>query len=415
MTLVRRAMERRGLNDPLIPLSSSSLIDWLSGRETTGGVRVTTQTAFGVSAFYRSMGLIASVSAGQDLYAYEGGERFKVVPMPRVLVNPWPEMTPFEWHEGIYQSLMTAGNFYGFKRSADLTVGPDNRGVLEYCEPITASRVKVGRAKEARTETNPSGKIFQIDNDKDVYLPSEVFHVPGLGYDGLTGVSPVKLMAQGLATSMAAELFTAKQFDNGTLISGVLQTDQRLSQKQADELAARWRMKAAGLARAHDIVALGSGTKFQAVQFSPLDVQMMETRKFQVVEVARFFGIPPHLLGDIEKTTSWGSGIEQQNIGYITYTLQPWLNRVCGRFTKELAPANIRVRHDLSDLMRGDSIQRAQYYTSMRNMGALSANEVRAREGLPPIKDGDTYITPLNMGPTTPSPSDTVVPVEEPA
>ena len=401
MTFFGRAFERRGLENPVVPLTAASLVDWLSGTVNDSGMRVTEKTAFGMPAVYRAIGLISGACAAVELEGFDRTAHLNRVDVP-VLAEPSPGMTPFEFWEYVYVCVMSHGNYYAFKRR-------DQRGVVGSMESISPSSVKVGLVKAARSSANPTGKVFVVAQDgggEKTFTPEQIFHVPGLGYDGVSGVSPIRLAAQGIGMALAAEKFSAKQFSSGSLMAGVLQTEQRITPEQADELSARWRSKVAGLARAHDIVALGAGAKFQPIQMPNSDIQMIETRKFQVVEVARIFGIPPHMLGDVEKSTSWGTGIEQQSIGFVTYTLKPWLTRVEQRVSLEIAPGGTFAKYNLNSLMRGDSQQRAAYYNVMHQMGALNADEIREDEGLAPIPDGagQNYLTPLNMAPSTPTP-----------
>jgi HK97 family phage portal protein len=389
--------EQRGLNDPVVPLTAASLVDWLSGTVNDSGMRVTEKTALGMPAIYRAVSLISGACAGLPLVAYNKNDRLTQVDLP-ILDQPCPGLTSFEFWEYAYLSMLTHGNFYAFKNM-------DARGQVTSIVPIHPSALKVGRNDKAADVNNPTGKLFLYSTPtggEKTYTPVEILHIPALGYDGITGVSPIRLMAQGIGTAMAAEKFTAKQFSSGSLMSGILQTDQRLTEDQSEELATRWRSKVAGLARAHDIVVLGSGAKFQPIQFSQADLQMLEVRKFQVVEVARMFGVPPHLLGDVERSTSWGTGIEQQAIGFVTYSLKSWLTRVEQRVSLEVMPGRLFAQYDINNLMRGDSAQRAAYLTAMWNIGALNRDEIRAEEGRPPLPDGkgQEYLTPLNMAPT---------------
>jgi HK97 family phage portal protein len=380
-----------------VPLTAASLVDWLSGTVNDSGMRVTEKTALGMPAIYRAVSLISGACAGLPLVAYNKNDRLTQVDLP-ILDQPCPGLTSFEFWEYAYLSMLTHGNFYAFKNM-------DARGQVTSIVPIHPSALKVGRNDKAADANNPTGKLFLYSTPtggEKTYTPVEILHIPALGYDGITGVSPIRLMAQGIGTAMAAEKFTAKQFSSGSLMSGILQTDQRLTEDQSEELATRWRSKVAGLARAHDIVVLGSGAKFQPIQFSQADLQMLEVRKFQVVEVARMFGVPPHLLGDVERSTSWGTGIEQQAIGFVTYSLKSWLTRVEQRVSLEVMPGRLFAQYDINNLMRGDSAQRAAYLTAMWNIGALNRDEIRAEEGRPPLPDGkgQEYLTPLNMAPT---------------
>lgn len=407
MTILRRLIgtgERRGLNDPSVPLTAASLVDWLSGQPNDSGIRVTEKTAYTMSAVYRAVALISGTCAGVPVNGYSRANKLQTIDVP-VLSQPCPGMTDFEFWELVYAWLLTWGNFYAFRK---MTAA----GVVTSLVPIPSSRVKVGQSKKAKSATNPFGKIFSVSaddgNGEQPYTPDEIFHIPALGYDGITGVSPLRLGATGIGTAIAAERYSARQFSQGVLMAGILQTEQRITSEQADALAERWRAKVAGLARAHDIVALGSGAKFQPISMPNTDAQMIETRKFQIDEIARWFGIPNFMLGAVEKTTSWGTGIEQQKIGFVDFTIDGWLKRVAARLTMDVVPGSAFAKHDVRPLTRGDSAQRTTYYTAMRNLGAMNADEIREAEDMPPLPDGkgQEYITPLNMAPTQPAATD---------
>lgn len=396
----RHGLESRGLNDAVVPLTSASLVDWLTGTVNDSGVKVTEKSSYTMPAVYRAVSLISGTCAALPLFSYDRKDRLQRQDSA-ILEQPCPGLTAFEFWEYVYMSVLTWGNFYA--RKVYGTSG------VESLVPISSADVKVGRHPSAVTEQNPTGKLFQIaraGGGSEVASPNEIFHIPGLGYDGLTGVSPLRLAAQGIGLALSAEKYSAKQFSNGSLMAGILQTEQRITPEQAEELAARWRSKVAGIARAHDIVALGAGATFKPIQFPNSDLQMIENRKFQIVEIARVFGIPPHMIGDVERSTSWGTGIEQQSIGFVTYTLKSWLTRTEQRVSLDLLPSKQFAKYDLTNLMRGDSVQRAAYYTAMRNMGVLNADEIREEEGRSPLPDGkgQQYLTPLNMG-TIPPPT----------
>lgn len=403
MTIFSRSTARpdevRGLNDAVIPLTSASLVDWLTGTVNDSGVKVTEKSAYTMPAVYRSISLISGACAALPLWSYDRAAQLTKVPAP-ILEQPCVGVTSFEFWEHVYTCLLTWGNFYSWKR-------PDTLGRLASLVPIPSSSVKVGTHPKMVSPENPTGKLFQISMDGGgavTATPNEVFHIPGMGYDGLTGVSPLRLAAQGIGLALSAEKYSAKQFSNGSLMAGILQTEQRITPEQAEELAARWRSKVAGIARAHDIVALGAGATFKPIQFPNTDLQMIENRKFQIVEIARIFGIPPHMIGDVEKSTSWGTGIEQQSIGFVTYTLKSWLTRTEQRLSLDVLPSGQFAKYDLNNLMRGDSTSRSAYYTAMRNLGVLNADEIREEEGRSPLPDGagQTYLTPLNMAGATP-------------
>jgi HK97 family phage portal protein len=199
---------------------------------------------------------------------------------------------------------------------------------------------------------------------------------------------------------VAAEAYGAKLFGSGSLATGILQTEQRLEPKQADALKSRWKAKAAGIANAHDVVVLDAGAKFQQLSIPPGDAQFIESRKFQIDEVARMFGIPPHMLMQVDRSTSWGTGIEQQLIGFVQFSLQPtYLTRVEQRITKILKPQPVYAKYSLEGLLRGDSAARSAFYTAMWNIGVLSTNDIRRLEDQAPVgPEGDVRYRPLNMG-----------------
>ncbi len=384
-----RGVRNSSPENPATPLTSATLLDWLAGPPVDSGVTVTEQTSLGVPAIWRAVSLIAGSAASLPLHPYRRVDDARVQltggRAADLLANPHPDMTPYELWETVYTHVLLWGNAYL------LVLRDQNRAPRELW-PLHPSRVKVGRADDGT-------KWFEVDGKTDAPLASaQILHVPGLGYDGVCGVSPIRIARQGVGLALAAEKYGAKLFGSGSLMSGILQTEQRLDMAQADKLKAQWKAKMAGVDRAHEVAVLDSGTKFQGLSIPPEDAQFIETRRFQIAEVARMFGVPPHMLMDTERSTSWGTGIEQQNIGFVVYTLRPWLTRVEQRLTRLLDPGTVYVRYAVEGLLRGDSAQRAAFYTQMWNIGALSTNDIRRLEDMPPVEGGDVRYRPLNMG-----------------
>lgn len=326
------------------------------------------------------------------LVAYKEGT--KTPQKSPLLRDPHPELTRFDLWQLSYAQRCLWGNFYAQKVKA-------RNGQVKYLYPLAPWNVRVGRAKPI--ESNPSGKVFEITLDsgeKVARTPNEIFHIPGFGYDGLTGVSRVRLAAQGIGTALAAERYSGKLFGSGNLMSGILQTEQRLQPDQAEAIQARWKAKVSGLSRAHETVVLDSGAKFQQLTMPSADAELLASRRFQVIEIARYFGVPPYLMMETEKSTSWGTGLEQQALGFVMFDLHPqWLAPTEQRIAKELTGPTTDVRYNLDALVRGDTAARTQFYNMMRTVGAFSANDIRDREDLPPIPDGNTYLQPANMQP----------------
>lgn len=392
--------ERRdNIQNPATPLTSASLLDLLGGQIVEAGVSVTPTGSLEMSAVYRAVTLISSVAAAMPMVVYAKGTKDKQ--QSTLLDDPHPDLTPYEFWRLSYAHRCLWGNFYAQKLR-------DGLGQIKYLYPLKPHSVKVGKAKPIAA--NPSGKVFEItleSGETAVRTPREILHIPGFGYDGVAGVSPIKLAAQGIGTALAAERYSGKLFGSGNLMSGILQTDQRLQQEDAEKLQARWKAKVSGLNRAHETVVLDAGAKFQQLTMSMVDAELLASRHFEIVEIGRFFGVPPFLMMETEKTTSWGTGLEQQSLGFVRYDLHPqWLAPTEQRISKELTGSDTEVRYNLDSLLRGDTAARTQFYQMMRMVGAFSANDIRDREDLPPIADGNSYLQPANMWPLGYTPPD---------
>jgi HK97 family phage portal protein len=392
--------ERRASIEGPYPLTSERLVELLGGAATDSGVSVSERSALKMAAVWRAVSLVSSLGGALPLHAYRVGTRERAP--SRLLLNPHPELTSYDLWKLSYGHRCLWGNSYIQKVR-------NNAGQLVELWPISPDRVKVDRFKP--DEANPSGKLFDVTDDwgvKHVKTPAEILHIPGLGYDGVTGVSPVRAAAQAVGLSLAAEQYGARLFGSGNLMSGILQTEQRLNQDQAEALKARWKAKVQGLGRSHDIAVLDSGASFQSVQMPNSDAQLIESRQFQISEVARFFGIPPFLLMATEKSTSWGTALEQQAQGFVTFDLHPtWLAPHEQRVSKELLGPSIYAKYSVEGLLRGDSKARAEFYRVMREVGAFSANDIRELEDRPPLENGSTYLQPLNLAPLGSDPNAT--------
>ncbi len=397
MTLVRaaadtlRSIRNAGIENPAVPLTSSTLVDWLAGPKVHAGVAVTEQSSLGMSAVWRSVNLLAGTGAGLPLHPYQRGQGVRRLvpdasPAATLLDEPHPDLTPFELWEIVYGHLLLWGNAYLRKLTNRL-------GQVVELWPIHPSRVKAGRESETGT------KVYLIDGDVDAeWTDEKILHIPGWGYDGVCGVSPIRLARQGIGLALAAEEFGARLFGSGSLASGILQTEQRLEEGQATALKKRWQSKVGGLEKAHEVVVLDAGLKWQALSIPPEDAQFIESRRFQVEEIARMFGVPPHMLAATDKSTSWGTGIEQQSLAFVIYTLRPWLIRVEQRVSRLLKPHNAYARYAVEGLLRGDSQTRAEFYKAMWEIGVYSTNDIRRLEEQEPVAGGDVRYRPLNMG-----------------
>ncbi|MFD9047679.1 phage portal protein [Streptomyces zaomyceticus] len=386
---------QRGLESPAQPLTSAALAEFLGGAQSDAGVAVSETTSLRASPVWRAVSLIAGVSSALPLPVYKDGTREKE--RSELLRNPHPDLTPVELWRFAYTYRVLWGNTYIQKVR-------DGAKQVRELWPVSADRVQVERVRPS--EGNPGGKLFQVTDDwgaQHVLTPYEILHIPGLGYDGLTGCSPVRLAMQGIGLAQAAEKSAARLFGSGNIIGGVLQTEQRLDPDQAARLKERWKAKLSGVGNSHEIAVLDSGASYKPVAMPNSDAQFLESRQFQVTEIGRMFGVPPFLMMSTEKSTSWGTGLEQQAQGWVTFDLNPtWLTPTEQRITKELLPGTQYANYQMGGLLRGDSAARATFYRAMRDVGGFSADDVRALEEMPPLPKGtggDVYLQPMYMAP----------------
>jgi HK97 family phage portal protein len=391
VTFVGSVLQARNANveSPAVPLTSETLLELFGGEATFSGKSVSEITALGSAAVWRAVQVSSNVPAALPFHAYREVEDSRVRAgrhAAKLMDDPHPDMTPFELWQTVFVHRRLWGNAYLRKLR-------DSLGRIRELWPIHPGRVKVGR------ESETGRKVYAIDGGREVLSDDQLLHLPGLGYDGITGCSPIRAARQSIGLGLAAEEFGARLFGSGSLATGILQTEQRLTQSQADALARRWKEKRSGLTSAHGTIVLDKGAEFHQLTIPPEDAQFLETRRFQVVEVCRWFGIPPFLMFETEKSTSWGTGLEQQALGWVKFDLQPELTAIEQRVTKHvLKPTPVYARFSLEGLLRGDSKARAEFYKSLWNIGALSTNEIRAYEDQAPVEGGDVRYRPLNMG-----------------
>jgi HK97 family phage portal protein len=387
--------EQRNLENPAQPLTSEAVAEYLGAAPNESGMAVTERSSLHMPAVWRSVALIAGVSSSLPLHTYFKGTKDKAG--SPLLDNPHPELTPLELWRLPYAHRVLWGNGYVQKIR-------NRAGVITELWPVMPDRVRVGKVKP--DDLLPSGKVFEVTDDwgtVHALTSREILHIPGLGYDGITGCSPVRLAADGIGLAQAAEKSAARLFGKGNIMSGVLQTEQRLKPDQANALKQQWRAKMGGFRNSQEIAVIDSGATFKPVVMPYKDAQFLESREFQITEIARMFGVPLFLLMETAKSTSWGTGLEQQAGAWVTFDLAPtWLAPTEQRITKELLPASQYAKYAVQGLLRGDSSARATFYRAMRDVGAMSADDIRELEDRPPLpagKGGDVYLQPTYMAP----------------
>lgn len=403
--LVDTLTGRRSAEDPQYPLTSKKLLEFLnvpSGSDA--GVVVTPATAMRFTAVYRAIAMLSGLVGGLPLKAYRpvpggGAER---VDSP-VIGSPHVDKTPLEVWEFVGMSLFSHGNAFDLKLR-------DRLGRIRELEPVHAKDTTVRKRREWVTPENPTGKRFEVVDGATTrwFTPFEMLHIPGLSYDGLVGMSPIGLARQGIGLALAAEQFGARMFARGALIQGVLKSKNKLDEDASGRLKRQWAAKTSGADHQWQIPVLDSDTDFQRIALPPAEAQYIESRKFSVTDIARLYGLPPHLLADVERSTSWGSGIEQQNMQMLTFTFDPWLVRIEHRITKELLPAGTYARFTRAGLLRADTSTRYLAYQRAVNNGWMNADEVRDLEELGPIPGGagQQFFRPGNLTPLDASEED---------
>lgn len=383
--------------NPAVPLSSVAL-DSVFGRlsQTDAGESATVDTAINLPIVWRCIGLISTVVAGCPIRTYKNPGKVEVFPKLLDQGNDNMLYTQYELWELVQIHLCLFGNAYVLKirGAADQIID---------LRPIVPSRVTV--------RLDPQGnKIFEVkrfkpDGTEDVgkgpaiLTTFEVMHIPGMGYDGMTGFAPISNMARTVGTTIAADRLAAKFYSKGTMLSGIINVKAPLAnQTQADSIRNRWIQKSGGTGHAAEVAVLDAETQFTPLTIPPDQLQFLESRRWQTTEIARWFGIPPHLVGDVEKSTSWGAGIEQQNIAFVSYTINGWTKRIQQRVTREIIHTNKQFcEFDLDTLLRGDMSERFEAYNLAINAGWMNRNEARGKENMEPETGLNEFLMPLNM------------------
>ena len=361
------------------------------------GKNVTEETAIQISTVYACVRVLAETIASLPLNVYEsdgkGGSRIAENHPLEYLLHDAPneEMTSFIWREQMMTQILLRGNSYS-------QIVRNGKTAIMSIYPLLSSNMTVDR--------DDSGALtykYQMADDNTITLsPAEVLHIPGMGFDGIMGYSPIALMKTTLGLTLAAEEYGSKVFGNGATPAGVLTHPNRL--KDPEKLRNAWNAAYGGSANAGKIAILEEGMKFERISMPNSEAQFLETRKFQVSEICRIYRVPPHMVGDLEHATF--SNIEHQSISFAVHTIRPWLVRIEQSMNKALFSENERgkyfVKFNMDGLMRGDYKSRMEGYAIARQNGWMSADDIRGLENLNPIgaaKGGEEYLVNGNMIP----------------
>ena len=361
---------------------------------TTSGKAVNERTAMQTTAVYACVRILAEAIAGLPLHLYQykpDGGKEKAIQHPIYYLlhtEPNPEMTSFVFRETLMSHLLLWGNAYA-------QIIRDGAGRVVALYPLLPSRMTVDRTSK--------GQLFyeyRTYTGSVILHPEDVLHIPGLGFDGLVGYSPVAMAKNAVGMAIACEEYGASFFANGANPGGVLEHPGVV--KDPARVRESWNTVYKGSGNAHRIAVLEEGMKFQAIGIPPEQAQFLETRKFQINEIARIFRVPPHMVGDLEKSSF--SNIEQQSLEFVKYTLDPWVVRWEQAIQKSLLLPSEKRTHfakfNVDGLLRGDYQSRMNGYAVGRQNGWLSTNDIRELEDLnriPEEEGGDLYLINGNM------------------
>lgn len=375
---------------------------FLFGR-TTSGKPVNETTAMQTTAVYACVRILSEAVASLPIHVYrykEGGGKEKVCDHPLYQVlhdEPNPEMTSFVFRETLMSHLLIWGNAYA-------QIIRDGAGRVLALYPLLPNKMDVQRDDRGEiyyvysrsSDENPNFKEYG-----DIQLKKEdVLHIPGLGFDGLIGYSPIAMAKNAVGMTLACEEYGASFFANGANPGGVLEHPGVL--KDPAKVRESWNAVYRGSNNAHKIAVLEEGMKYQQIGIPPEEAQFLETRKFQINEIARLYRIPPHMIGDLEKSSF--SNIEQQSLEFVKYTLDPWVIRWEQSLQKALLLPGEKgkyfIKLNVDGLLRGDYASRMQGYSIGRQNGWYSTNDIREMEDLNPLSDeegGNLYLINGNM------------------
>lgn len=371
---------------------------------STAGKAVTERSAMQMTAVYSCVRILAEAIAGLPLHLYcykEDGGKEKAIRHPLYLLlhdEPNPEMSSFVFRETLMTHLLLWGNAYA-------QIIRNGKGEVVALYPLMPNRMTVDRDAAGQlfySYQKSNGDAPTMDSGTVILKPSDVLHVPGLGFDGLVGYSPIAMAKNAIGLAIATEEYGAKFFANGATPGGLLEYPGTV--KDPDRVRESWNKGFSGSQNAGKVAILEEGMKYTPISIAPEQAQFLETRKFQINEIARIFRIPPHMIGDLEKSSF--SNIEQQSLEFVKYTLDPWVVRWEQSLSRALFTPEEKKQYffkfNVEGLLRGDYQSRMNGYATARQNGWMSANDIRELENLDriPAEDGgDLYLINGNMLP----------------
>ena len=384
--LISRFMRSRA--SPKNTLYGSTYSFFFGG--TASGKTVNERTAMQTTAVYACVRILAETIASLPLNVYRSTDSGKEKAIDHQLYyllhdEPNPEMTSFVFRETLMSHLLLWGNAYA-------QIIRDGRGKVLALYPLLPDRMTVDRTTDGQLYYE-----YRKDSGYVILRPEDILHIPGLGFDGLVGYSPIAMAKNAIGMAIATEEYGGKFFANGASPGGVLEHPGVV--KDPARIRESWNAVYQGSGNAHRIAVLEEGMKFQSIGIPPEQAQFLETRKFQTEEICRIFRVPPHLVANLDKATF--SNIEHQSISFVVHTIRPWLVRLEQGMNKALLSPSEKgqyfVGFVVDGLLRGDYASRMQGYAIGIQNGFLSPNDVRTLENMNTIEHGDIYAMNGNM------------------
>lgn len=371
---------------------------------SSAGKNVNERSAMQMTAVYSCVRIIAEAVAGLPLHFYkykdDGGKEKAISHSLYHLLHdePNPEMCSFVFRETLMTHLLLWGNAYA-------QIIRNGKGEIIALYPLMPNKMTVDRDSNGElyyTYTKSADDVPTIKGNTVILRPKDVLHIPGLGFDGLVGYSPIAMAKNAIGLAIATEEFGSKFFANGAAPSGVLEHPGTI--KDPSKVREAWQSQFGGSGNSGKVAVLEEGMKYTPISISPEQAQFLETRKFQINEIARIFRVPPHMLADLEKSSF--SNIEQQSLEFVKYTLDPWVIRWEQSLARSLLTDEEKKKYffkfNVEGLLRGDYSSRMNGYATARQNGWMSANDIRELENLdriPPELGGDLYLINGNMLP----------------
>ncbi|WP_206109142.1 phage portal protein [Paenibacillus sp. RUD330] len=379
----------------------SWLVDWLmDGEPASSGILVNETTALHSTAVFACVRILAETIASLPLQLYQqrkqGGKEVAYShPLHSILHDsPNEEMTAFVFIETLMGHLATWGNAYA-------EIEWDGAGRVIGLWPLRPDQTWVNRDANGAIWFHT---IIQRTGDAVVLPAYRVLHIPGLGFDGLKGYSPISKQREAIGLTLATEKYGATYFGNGARPGGVIETTRKIGDQAAiDRFRNQWNDMHSGLQKQHRIAILEEGMQYKQIGLPPEDSQFLQTRKFQLGEIARIFRVPPHMIGDLERSTN--NNIEHQSIEFVMHTIRPWVVRWEQAIKLKLLTRPERKKYEalfnVNGLMRGDYKSRQEGLNIMRQNGIINANTWLEMEDMNPIDgpEGEAYLVNGNMTP----------------